>query len=108
MKGWFDRVLTYGFAYGEGHSLTGRRAMLVTTTGGPPRVFTPELRQTISTILDPIQRHTLHFCGFEVLPPFAVYGAYDATPLQRERSLAEYLQLLPTLNSIMPLKFEDN
>lgn len=107
MKGWLDRVLTYGFAYGEGHSLIGRRAMLVMTTGGPPRVFTPELRQAISTMLDHIQRHTLYFCGFEVLPPFAVYGAYEATPVQRERYMAEYVQILQSLNRIVPLEFDD-
>lgn len=47
LKGWFDRVYAYGFAYGVGeHSdshwgdrfgdgtLKGKRAMLIITTGG--------------------------------------------------------------------------
>ena len=40
LKGWVDRVMTMGFAYGGGKhydqgGLKGRRAMLALTTGGP-------------------------------------------------------------------------
>ncbi len=106
MKGWFDRVLTHGFAYGEGHSLAGRRAMLVMTTGGPARVFTQEMRDTLNDILGYIQQHTLAFCGFEVLPPFAVYGAASATPGQRQQYLEHYTEVLQTLDRIVPLSFD--
>lgn len=106
LKGWFDRVLAYGFAYGQGRSLVGRRAMLVTTTGGPTRIYTPEMRDALIALFEPIQRHTLHFCGFEVLPPFAVYGAADATAEQRREYLAEYREILRALNRIVPLRFD--
>lgn len=106
MKGWMDRVLAYGFAYGQGRSMIGRRAMIVTTTGGPTRVYTPEVRDALVRLLEPVQWHTLHFCGFEVLPPFAVYGAASATPQQRSEYLRQYSQILQTLDRIVPLKFE--
>jgi NAD(P)H dehydrogenase (quinone) len=106
LKGWFDRVLAYGFAYGEGRSLAGRRAMLVLTTGGPPRPYTPEKRDAISAILEPIQRYTLHLCGLEVLPPFAIYGAANASIRQREHFLLQYTRLLTSLDQIPPLEFD--
>lgn len=106
MKGWLDRVLAYGFAYGQGRSMIGRRAIIVTTTGGAAQVYTAEMRDALTHLLEPIHRHTLHFCGFEVLPPFAVYGAASATPQQREEYLQQYTNILHSLDRIVPLKFE--
>lgn len=106
LKGWFDRVFAYGFAYGGGRSLSGRKAMLVMTTGGPTRVFTPQLRQTISDMLAHIQRDTLHFCGLDVLPPFAVYGAANASANQREQYLLQYARLLASLDRLATIKFD--
>lgn len=106
MKGWFDRVLTFGFAYGQGRSLVGRTAILVLTTGGAPRPFTPEKRLVINTMLDHIQHGILHFCGLDILPPFAIYGAANATPEQREQFLLQYTQLLRALETIPPTDFD--
>jgi len=106
MKGWVDRVLAYGFAYGEGHSLVGRRTMLVVTTGGPTRIYTTELRESMIDILDPIQRRILYFCGMQVLPPFAVYGANNATEGERGIYLNQYRQLLQVLPRIMPIDYK--
>lgn len=106
MKGWVDRVLTYGFAYGMGRSLSGRRAMLTFTAGGPARAYTPELQSAANTMLDHIQRHVLHLCGLQVLPPFGVYGATNASPDQRERFLQQYTQVLEVLERVVPLDFE--
>jgi NAD(P)H dehydrogenase (quinone) len=105
MKGWIDRILAYGVAYGEGHSLGGRRAMLVLTTGGAPRIYTPQMRDTISNLLEHLQRGTLHICGFDVLPPYAVYGAANTNSAQREQTLLQYTQLLKSLESIPPISF---
>jgi NAD(P)H dehydrogenase (quinone) len=105
MKGWFDRVLTYGFAYGQGSNLAGRRAMLVVTTGGTPRPFTPEKRIIINNMLDHIQRSILYFCGLDILPPFAVYGGDNTTPDQREQYLLQYRQLLRSIDNISPTDY---
>lgn len=105
LKGWVDRVLAYGFAYGQGRSLSERRAMLVVTTGGPTRPFTPEKRTAISELLDHVQRGTLHFCGLDVLPPFAVYGAANATPEQAEQFILQYTQVLLSLEQIEPIHY---
>lgn len=105
LKGWVDRVFAYGFAYGEKHSLRGRRAMISLTTGGSPRPFTPEKQQVINDMLNHFQRGTLHFCGLQVLPPFAVYGADHATREQREQFLLQYRQVLLSLDQLLPLNF---
>jgi NAD(P)H dehydrogenase (quinone) len=105
MKGWFDRVLTYGFAYGQGRNLGGRRAMLVMTTGGEPLPFTSDKQRTLSDMLDYLQRGTLYFCGFDVLPPFAIYGATNATADQRDQFLLQYKQLLRALAYIPPIEY---
>ena len=106
IKGWFDRVMAYGFAYGPGGDLMGRRALLVTTTGGPPRPFTPEKQHAINQLLDHVQRGMLHFCGLRVLPPHAIYGAVNANKSQRDQFLRQYLQMLRTLEDLAPLSFD--
>lgn len=105
MKGWIDRVLTFGFAYGAERNMAGRRAMLVMTTGGLPASFTSDKQRTLSDMLDYLQRGTLHFCGFDVLPPFAVYGAANADADQREQFLLQYTQLLRSLAYIPPIVY---
>ncbi|GAB4345358.1 MAG: NAD(P)H-dependent oxidoreductase [Phototrophicales bacterium] len=105
MKGWIDRVLAYGFAYGQGRNLKGRRAMLVMTTGGQVQPFTMEKQNILSAMLDHVQRGTLHFCGFDVLPPFAVYGAANANADQREQFMVQYTQLLRGLHLIDPIAY---
>ena len=105
LKGWFDRVLTLGLAYGQGHSLAGRRAILVLTTGGPPRPFTPDKRVVIHNMMDHIQRGILYFCGLDILPPFAIYGAPNVTAEQREQYLLQYTQLLRALEQIPPIDY---
>jgi len=105
LKGWFDRVMAFGFAYGPNGDLRGRRALLVMTTGGPPRPYTPEKQHAMTQLCDHIQRGMLHFCGLAVLPPFAVYGASNATSAQRDQFLQQYLQIIRSLDSIQPLSF---
>jgi NAD(P)H dehydrogenase (quinone) len=95
MKGWFDRVYAYGFAYGVGeHSETrwgkrygegafkGKRAMLVVTTGGWAEHYSERgINGPIDDLLFPIQHGILFYPGFDVLPPFVMFksSAMDAT-----------------------------
>ncbi|MES1929081.1 NAD(P)H dehydrogenase (quinone) [Salinisphaera dokdonensis CL-ES53] len=79
LKGWFDRVFVYGGLYtgrrryDEGH-FRGKRAMLSVTTGGPAHTFSPYGRGgPIERLLWPIH-YSLHYMGFDVLPPFVAHG----------------------------------
>ena len=87
LKGWVERVYAYGFAYGVGEhsnshwgdrygegSMTGKRAMLIVTTGGWESHYGPRgINGPIDDVLFPIQHGILYYPGFDVLPPFVVY-----------------------------------
>jgi NAD(P)H dehydrogenase (quinone) len=87
LKGWVDRVYAYGFAYGVGeHSdmhwgdrygegaMSGKRAMLVVTTGGWASHYGPRgINGPIEDVLFPIQHGILFYPGFEVLPAHVIY-----------------------------------
>ena len=87
LKGWFDRVYAYGFAYGVGeHSdtrwgdrygegtLAGKRAMLLVTAGGWEPHYGPRgINGEINELLFPILHGMLYYPGFDVLPPYLIY-----------------------------------
>lgn len=87
LKGWFERVYAYGFAYGVGEhsearwgerygegSFKGKRAMLVVSTGGWAEHYSERgINGAIDDVLFPIQHGMLFYPGFDVLPPFVVF-----------------------------------
>jgi NAD(P)H dehydrogenase (quinone) len=111
LKGWVDRVMSMGFAYGGGQwydtgGLKGRRAMLSVTTGGPDFLYSPHGRNgDMEKILFPIQHGILYFCGFEVLPPFISYAPAHLDHEQRTRMLEAYHQRLSELDRVQPIAF---
>jgi len=81
MKGWFDRVLAFGFAYADGRRFdTGffpaKRGMLCLSTGGTQARFAATgVYGDIHTVLWPAQRLMLEYLGMQALEPFVAYGA---------------------------------
>jgi NAD(P)H dehydrogenase (quinone) len=89
LKGWVDRVYSYGFAYGVGEHndkrwgdrygegiLAGKRAMLIVTAGGWEEHYSARgINGPIEDLLFPINHGVLYYPGYEVLPPFVVYKA---------------------------------
>lgn len=81
LKGWFERVLAYGFAYVDGRRFDtgvfkGRRALLSVTTGGTTARFGPDgAYGEIEKVLSQTQRLTLQYMGYSVEEPFVAYGA---------------------------------
>jgi NAD(P)H dehydrogenase (quinone) len=87
LKGWVDRVYSYGFAYGVGeHSdkrwgdrygegvFAGKRAMLVVTTGGWEEHYSERgINGPIDDLLFPINHGVLFYPGFDVLPSFVIH-----------------------------------
>lgn len=86
LKGWIDRVLSYGFAYVDGRRFDtglfkGRRALISVTTGGTPERFSDEgVYGPIGPLLMPVRRLALEYMGFEVEDPCVAYAVsrYDA------------------------------
>lgn len=80
LKGWFDRVLVKGYAYGPVPSWSGplgdKRALLVMTSSYSDGAFRAEGSiGDIATVLRPVTYGTLAYCGMQVLEPFIAYGA---------------------------------
>lgn len=77
LKHWFDTVLSYGWAYGEGAPALGAKDCLwVATTGGAPASYSAAgvHRRPFDEYAAPIEE-TARFCGMTWLPPFIVHGA---------------------------------
>lgn len=82
LKGWGERVFSYGFGYADGLRFDtgvfrGRRAMVSLTSGGTTARFGAgaaygELERQV---LWQIQHLGLEYMGYELEPPFVAYGA---------------------------------
>ena len=111
LKGWVDRVMSMGFAYGGGQwydtgGMKGRRAMLSVTTGGPDFMYSHLGRNgDMEKILFPIQHGILYFCGFEVLPPHIAFAPAHATEEERAGMLGSFRQRIATLDQLQPIAF---
>ncbi len=111
LKGWLDRSLVNGVAYGGGRrydagGLKGRRAMIVTSTAAYDTMCKPGgLVGELDVILWPIQNGTLAYCGFDVLPPFVSYSVSFVDDKARGAYFAAYEQRLRSLATTEPLDF---
>ncbi|MBL8672224.1 MAG: NAD(P)H-dependent oxidoreductase [Alphaproteobacteria bacterium] len=112
MKGWFDRVLLSGPFYGgkrfyDRGGLSGRRAMLAMTLGARPHMLEDErsVHGALDTALRPVQRMTLAYVGFAVLPPFVAWHVPYVTDEARRAILDDYRARLRGLDALAPLRF---
>lgn len=109
VKGWVDRVLVMGRAYGYGKIFDkgvfrGKRAMLSFTTGGPQEAFQPGgFLGDLHGIVRPIQRGMLAFCGFDVLAPQPSFGPTRASDEERRHMLERYRARLLEIHTEAPI-----
>jgi len=107
LKGWFDRVMASGFAYGrdvgkyETGGLKGRKAMLSVTTGAAEGAYT---RHGIDgdiheQILFSVNHGILFFTGLQPVQPFIAYRvAHDEE--RRRKYLEEFRNRLHRLDEL--------
>ncbi|MER5867479.1 NAD(P)H-dependent oxidoreductase [Kitasatospora sp. NPDC002040] len=119
LKGWVDRVFSFGFAYGVGeHSdtkygerfgegtLAGRRALLSVTVGGPEAQYSARgINGPIDDLLFPIQHGILYYPGLDVLPPFVLYSTDRLTEEAYPDVAKAWQERLLTLDSTEPIAF---
>lgn len=75
-KEWQDRVLEYGFAYGEGgDKLKGKIVQMVLSAFGPEEAYTATgyNRHTIDELLRPLES-TFALCQMKFAPPLTLLG----------------------------------
>lgn len=117
LKGWFDRVLVQGFAfgvtgtdgrtrrYGDG-GLAGKRALVITSVGARPSSFGPRgIHGDIDHVLFPLLHGTFFYTGMAALPPMVVYGADRMDDDGYRMVLPELRERLATLFTAEPLSF---
>ena len=91
LKGWIDRVLTSGFAYGNGAVLKPKKVMYSLTTGGASNAEEEAYYQNkINALYDDI----FGFMGWETLPPYVAHGVQSISPQKRQQLLADYAEHL--------------
>ena len=99
LKGWFDRVLTSGFAYGDSDpelgvprrygdgGMVGRKALVVVTAGEDAASIGPRgISGDLESLLFPITHGVLWYVGIETLGLHVVHDAdaLDAAGVDRE------------------------
>ncbi|XP_023565086.1 NAD(P)H dehydrogenase [quinone] 1 [Octodon degus] len=111
LKGWFDRVLTGGFAYTyeamyDKGPFQNKKAVLSITTGGSGSMFSLQgVHGDMNIILWPIQSGILHFCGFQVLEPQLMYSIGHTPPDVRTQILEGWKKRLENIWDEKPLYF---
>lgn len=111
LKGWIDRVFVSGIFYGGKRfynhgGMVGKKAMLSFTLGGREHMFGDHaIHGSIEDLLLPIQRGTLAYAGFEVLPPFVAYHVPYISNEARQQMLVDYQQHLSNLENLKALEF---
>ncbi len=111
LKGWIDRVFVSGIFYGGKRfynhgGMTGKKAMLSFTLGGRDHMFGEgAIHGSMDNLLVPIQRGTLAYVGYEVLPPFIAYHVPYISQEAREQMLVDYRQHLHNIGNLQPLEF---
>jgi len=98
LKGWVDRVLAYGYAYGGDYGFykegrfKNKKALLSITTGSPADFYSEKGAhgRTITDILKNIHQGIFSLIGFDVLPDFVAYGASRISDDDRKNILKEY------------------
>jgi NAD(P)H dehydrogenase (quinone) len=112
LKGWFDRVLTSGFAYGDldpelgvprrygDGGLAGRKALIIVTAGEDARSIGPRgISGDLESLLFPLTHGVLWYVGIEALELHVVYDADSLDPAGVEREVERLRERLLTVHA---------
>ncbi|KAM4744345.1 NAD(P)H dehydrogenase [quinone] 1 [Anableps anableps] len=111
LKGWFDRVLTQGFAFSLQNIYSNgvfkdKKAMLSFTTGAAETMFQPDgINGDMNVTLWPLQNGILNFCGLQVLAPQIFWSPAHCSAAVRTQMLEGWRARLKGLLTEKPLTF---
>ena len=105
LKGWVDRVLAYGFAYGgeygmkESGRFKGRLARICMTTGSPENFYSASgtHKREIADILRNINEGILGLIGFETGDAFVAFNVSRVSTDDRAKVIDNYKKYLQDL-----------
>jgi glutathione-regulated potassium-efflux system ancillary protein KefF len=92
LKHWFDKVLTRGWAYGDGGTaLAGKICQWVTSTGAGADGYQPGgMHHHVFDAFVPVVEQTARFCNMEWEPPLVVHGAHKISERELEGHAERY------------------
>ena len=94
LKGWLERVLTYGYAYGEQFALENKPVMMAVTTGGArDEAELTYYRDKMKALSDDI----FGYMKMDCQPSFICHGPAASTQAHRLAELDRYKDNLNTL-----------
>lgn len=97
IKSWMERVFSYGFAYGEGHSLKGKKVMMMYTTGADQEYLKNIEIQFWETV-----NGVFNFMGMTMYKPFCAYGVAHKSADERKAYLDEADAIAADLDNRAP------
>lgn len=109
LKRWFDLVLAYGFAYGEGgDKLKGKTLIVSATAGGREESYTPigSMHFRLRPFINNIESST-YYCQMNFAKPILGYGniyspEFDASPdVIVERATNQANRLIAALDELL-------
>lgn len=110
LKGWFDRVLAFGYSYHPGESkfstgkFLGKKAMCAISTGGTPESYTTGGENgEFESMIYHITHGTLNYCGITVMPHFVGWRAHLKPKEVLDQYLIDYKKHLENLDTMEPL-----
>jgi len=87
LKGWFERVLTYGFSYGREKSLPSKVGFLSVTTGSvPEKDEIGEIQNQVATMANDV----FGFMRWQIIEPFLAFGPAVIDDEERALILERY------------------
>lgn len=101
MKSWMERVFSWGFAYGDGRNLTGRKAMLIYSTGAGKQY----LEKGIERAFWESVHGMFTFMGVAPLEPYCAYSIGTTTLAERRAYLAQVEKIASDIENRAPYKF---
>ncbi|OCC23388.1 hypothetical protein MB02_12280 [Croceicoccus estronivorus] len=118
LKGWIDRVFCNGYAigvprpgqrgaarYGEG-PLSGKRAMVAVSTGGPAAHFSAHgIHGPIEDLLFPVMHGLLFYAGAMVVDPFVTFATTGMSADDADAIGDAYCDRLLTVGEAPPILY---
>lgn len=110
LKGWFERVIAFNFAYHpknkqyETGVFKGKKVMCCITTGSSKFSYSEEGKHgDIDKLLDHIYHGLLYYVGMTVLPPFYTWKTHLVDETTLKGYIEEYKEHLTNLDNFTPI-----